>query len=163
DLASAPVATSPGNKEYLLEIVVTRRDGLRSVRWDGIDYAALLRTPLPLGEEDYQGEVGVLCGGSTVVVTTDRFLATECGTARMLAFACAGAGVNANVAGTTAGAGGAGILCVCGTLIERSGVPLITSVGTGTGGGTTVWLKIFAGIVTPPPGIPPGAVQAIIS
>jgi hypothetical protein len=75
DLSTSPVTRALGSEEVLLELVVTRRDGLASVRWAGEDHPKLLANNpgLPPGY-DFAGEFGVVCVADSVFVSSARFL-----------------------------------------------------------------------------------------
>jgi hypothetical protein len=66
-------------QEHPLEILVTRRDGLHSVRWDGEVVRELIRADANarFGEADYAGEFGIYCAPGSVTASSARFMPLE--------------------------------------------------------------------------------------
>ena len=78
---SAEVGQPLGNQEQLLEIYVSRRDGLRSVRWNGTPFPRLVQDKVNAQARQrrggYEGEFGVYCANGSCVITGARFLPLE--------------------------------------------------------------------------------------
>jgi tRNA A-37 threonylcarbamoyl transferase component Bud32 len=66
-------------QEHVLEIMVTRRDGLASVRWNGKVIRELISRSVNarFHEGDYNGDFGVLCDPGSVTVSSARFMPLE--------------------------------------------------------------------------------------
>ena len=79
ETAFSPLPEPPGNREYVLELVVSHQ-GLVKVAWDGgaAAFKNLADDPArPLTPGAYQGDYGLFCQGCSVQLASAAFIPAE--------------------------------------------------------------------------------------